>query len=136
MHKILLKIGAALGLAVAVTMMAEVERALQKPTAQGAEPVVIKEMNAADTQLIPIKQGQDVILRVINGAAEATNVTIVTPNTVGGNAVADLVVEVPANKTKIIGPFDPSIYANANGFLEVKFSKVATVTLEATLVSF
>ena len=134
--KILLKLGAALGIAAAMTMMAEVERALQKPTPQGVEPVVIAGMSAADTQLISCKQGQDILLRVINGSAEATNVTIVTPNTVGGNAVADLVVEVAAGKTKLIGPFDPAIYQNANGFLEVKFSKVTTITLEATLVSF
>jgi hypothetical protein len=134
--KLLLKIGAALGLAVAVTMLAEVQRELQKPTPQGVEPTIIKEMNLADTQLIPGKQGQDVLLRVINGVTADTIVTIVTPNTVGGNAIADLTVEVKKEKTKLIGPLDPSIYCNAAGNIEVKFSAVTNVTLEATLVTY
>lgn len=134
--KTLLKIGAALGIAAAMTMMAEIERVPQRVTIAGVEPVVIAGMAAPDVQLIPIKQGGDIFLRVINGAAEATNVTIVTPGEVGGNAVADRVVEVPANKTRLIGPFDPAVYQNAAGFMEVKFSKVTTVTLEVTQVAY
>jgi hypothetical protein len=113
--------------------MAEVERAAQKPTAVGAVPTVISGMSSSDTQLISNKNG-DTILRVINGAAEATKVTIVTPGEVGGNPIADKEVEVAATTTKIIGPFDPSIYNDVHGKLNVKFSKVTTVTLEVTQV--
>lgn len=114
--------------------MAEVERKPQRATHKGAAPTVISGMLAPDTQLIPNKQG-DVILRVINGGSETTKVTVVTPGEVGGNAIADSEVEVAAGATKIIGPFDPAVYNNANGQLEVKLSKVTTVTMEATRVA-
>ncbi len=118
----------------AAVMMAEVERVPDSLTASGAEPTVISGMSAADIQLIPNKNG-NVQLRVINGSAEATKVTIVTPGEQGGNPVADKEVEVAAGKTKVIGPFDPNVYNNVKGFLEVKFSKVATITMEIQKVS-
>lgn len=136
MIKTLLKVGVALGIAAAATMMAEIQRELQKPTPQGVEPTIFAGMAAPDVQLIPGKQGGDVLLRVTNGVTADTVVTIVTPNSVGGNAIADLTVEVKKEKTKLIGPLDPSIYCNAAGNIEVKFSAVTNVTLEATLVSF
>lgn len=114
--------------------MADVERAAQKPTAAGAVPTAFEGLQAADTQLIDNKTG-DVILRVVNGGAEATDVTIVTPGQVGGNAVADRVVTVANGATKLIGPFDPETYNNAKGQLQVQFSKVASVKLEVTKVA-
>jgi hypothetical protein len=113
--------------------MAEVARVPQVPTAAGAAPTVISGMNSADTQVIPNKNS-DVILRVINGAAEATKVTIVTPGEVGGNPISDREVEVGATSTKIIGPFDKSTYNDIHGNLNVKLSKVTTVTMEITQV--
>jgi hypothetical protein len=114
--------------------MAEVERKPQRTNHKGAVPTVVSGMSAADTQLIPNKGG-DVILRIINGAAEATKATIVTPGEVDGNLVADLEIEVAATTTKILGPYDPAVYNDANGNLNLKLSKVTTVTLEATRVA-
>lgn len=114
--------------------MAEVERAPQRTTADGVEPNVIEGLNSADTQVIPNKNG-DVILRVINGGAEATNVTVVTPGEVGGNAIADKVVAVAAGKTRLIGPFDPAVYNDGKGNLAVQLSKVTSVKLEVTKVA-
>jgi hypothetical protein len=114
--------------------MAEVERAPQQPTAAGVEPAVIEGMNAADTQLVPNRNG-DVVLRVKNESGEATKVTIVTPNEVNGNAIADKEVEVAAGKTKLIGPFPPSTYNTKKGFLQVKFTKTTSVKLEVTRVT-
>lgn len=114
--------------------MAEVTRNPQRTTTAGAEPTVIEGLSSADTQVIPNKQG-DVILRVTNGGAEATNVTVVTPGTVGGNAIADKVVAVAAGKTELIGPFDPAVYNDGKGNLAVQFSKVTSVKLEVTKVA-
>lgn len=114
--------------------MAEVERKPQKPTAAGAAPTVIEGLSSADTQVIANKNG-DVILRVINGGAEAATVTVVTPGEVGGNAVADRTIEVAAGATRLIGPFDPETYNDAKGNLAVKFSKVTSVKLEVTQVA-
>jgi hypothetical protein len=110
--------------------MAEVTREPQTPTAAGVEPTVISAMSTADTQVIPNANG-DVVLRVINGSAEATTVTIVTPGTEDGNAVADKEVIVAAGKTKLIGPFNPSVY-NTERNLQVKFSKTTSITMEIT----
>ena len=113
--------------------MAEVTRAVQTPGASGAEPTVFEGLSAADTQVIPNKNG-DVILRVNNAGSEATNVTVVTPGEVDGNPVADKIGAVAAGKTKLIGPFDPAIYNDKHGNLAVTLSKVTSVKLECTRV--
>jgi hypothetical protein len=114
--------------------MAKVERKPQRTSAKGAVPTVLSGLSAADTQIIPNKGG-DVLLRVINGGSEPTNVTVATPGEVDGNAIADLVVAVAAGVTKDIGPLDPAVYNDEEGNLEVTFSKVATLTLEVKRVS-
>jgi hypothetical protein len=127
MFRRLLKLGMALGLAV---MMAEVPQAVQKVSAAGAEPTVISGLSAADTQLIP--NDGHTVLRVINGGAEPTEVTITTPGTeTGGVGIEDRKVTVANTKTKIIGPFPRSLYGNT---LEVKLTKVTSVTLEIVSV--
>ena len=115
--------------------MAEQNRVPDQPTANGKEPTVLEGLSAADTQIIPNKNG-DVTLRVVNGSAEAVKVTIVTPHEQGGNPVADKEVEIAAGKTKVIGPLDPSVYNNAKGNLEVKFNKVANIKLEIQKTAF
>jgi hypothetical protein len=114
--------------------VAEVKRTPDVPTASGVEPTVIEGMNTADTQLIANKSG-NVLLRVSNGSGEATEVTIVTPGTVNGNAIADKVVSVAAGKTKEIGPFAPSTYNNTKKNLEVKFSKTTSIKLEVAEIT-
>jgi len=114
--------------------MAEVKRTPDVPTASGLEPTVIEGMNTADVQIIANKRG-NVLLSVKNESAEATEVTIITPNTVNGNAIADKVVSVPASKTRKIGPFAQSTYNNKKGNLEVKFSKTTSIKLEVTEVT-
>jgi hypothetical protein len=132
--KTLLKIGLALGVAVAATMMAEIERAPQKPIAQGVKATVIEGMSAADTQIIP-NPNANVMLRITAGA-EAIKVTVVTPNAPGGNAIADLENEIGIGETEVMGPFDPTVYNNSKNQLEVKFNKVAGVKMEVYQVSF
>jgi hypothetical protein len=130
MFKTLLKLGFALGLAV---MMAEVERLPTKYNAKGAEPVVIEGLLAADTQLIPNKNG-NVILRII-APAEEIEVTAVTPNEVGGNPIADLTNKIASGKVEIMGPFDPSVYNDAKGNLNIKVNK-AGVKIEIIEVAY
>jgi hypothetical protein len=132
--KKLFQLGLALGIAAAALMMAEVERAVQAGAVAGVVPTVIEGMSAADTQLIP-NDGRTV-LRVNNGGAEPTEVTIVTPGEAPGSlAVEDRKVTVANGVTKVIGPFDRGTYNNSKGQLEVKFSKVASVKLEILSVA-
>jgi hypothetical protein len=53
--------------------------------------------------------GENVVLHVKNGAV-LCNVTIVTPNTIDGLALADRLVAVTATEERIIGPFPNALY--------------------------
>lgn len=66
-------------------------------------------------------------LHVNNASAGSINVTITTPTTVDGNAVADLVVAVGAGVEKIIGVFPPTLY-NTDGEVYVDWSSGTSVT--------
>jgi hypothetical protein len=121
MKKVLKAFALALGVAVAMSM-AEVERARQKTEAKGAEPVVVEPV-ANDTQLIP--NGDGTTLLRITAPAEAVEVTVITPNQVGGNPIEDLKNPIGSSKTEVMGPFDPGVYNNSKGQLEVKINKSA-----------
>jgi hypothetical protein len=66
-------------------------------------------------------------LLVKNGGVAPINVTITTPTTVDGNAVADLVVVVTNAEQRMIGPFPPNLY-NTDGYVYVDYSSGTTVT--------
>ena len=66
-------------------------------------------------------------LLVKNGAGAPINVTITTPTTVDGNAVADLVVAVTNGEQRMIGPFPPNLY-NTDGYVYVDYSSGTTIT--------
>lgn len=72
-----------------------------------------------------------VFLHVKNGSESSINVTIETPNTVDGNAIADLVVAVGAGVEKLIGPFAPGIYNDEDANVKVTFSAVTSITIAA-----
>lgn len=57
--------------------------------------------------------GENVVLHVKNGAT-AVNVTISTPNTVDGLAIADRVVTVAGTSEAIIGPFPNAVYGTVD----------------------
>lgn len=67
-------------------------------------------------------------LVVVNGAGAPINVTISTPGTVDGLAVADLVVAVTNAEKREIGPFPPNIYNQADGKVYVDYSSGVTIT--------
>ncbi|MFD4196621.1 hypothetical protein [Amycolatopsis thermoflava] len=56
-----------------------------------------------------------VALMVTNGSGSSINVTVESPVTVDGLAVAELVVAVPAGATKFIGPFRQSTFGRPVG---------------------
>lgn len=75
-----------------------------------------------------------VYLEVKNASAGAIDVTVQTPATVAGLAVAELVVSIPATTgQKKIGPFMPRAFnrpagGSDAGLVYVDFSAVASVT--------
>ena len=63
-----------------------------------------------------------------NGATDVS-ITFETPNTVGGNEIADRVVLVSASTTELIGPFPPSIYNDSDVKVQMTYDNEVNVTL-------
>lgn len=74
-------------------------------------------MSAADNYIIR-NSGRVVLLFIKTGAGAAT-ITVVTPGTVDGNAVAEQTFQVPATTGVVCARFNPSVYNDASGDLDV-----------------
>lgn len=101
-----------------------------------ADEGVVAALAAANVDGHSIPGGGGVRLLVKNGGGSSINVTIQTPATQGGLAVADQVVAVGAGVQKAIGPFDSRLYDRPSGAADagkvyVDFSDVTTVTILA-----
>lgn len=85
--------------------------------------------NITDTFTFP--NDGETFLHVKKTGAGSCNVTVVTPGTVDGNAIADLVVSIPASTgDKMIGPFRPEIYNDpTTGLISCTFSEVTGLTV-------
>lgn len=70
-------------------------------------------------------------VHVKNASGASVNVTIQTPGTVDGLAVADRVVAVPASEERMIGPFAPSDYNQDDDEVYVDYSATSSVTAAA-----
>jgi hypothetical protein len=74
-------------------------------------------------------------LEVANGSGGTITVTVETPITFLGLAVADKTVAIPDGETYFIGPFRPSLYnqltGSYKGFVYVEYSSATTVTVAA-----
>lgn len=49
-------------------------------------------------------------LHVKNGSVAAVTATLTTPGSVGGLAIADAVISVPAGGERVIGPIAPALF--------------------------
>lgn len=78
-----------------------------------------------------------VFIHVINADASSKDITIITPNTIDGLALADLTVSVPASEERIIGPFPHAVYCKNDTTLSithaiwVDYSATTSVTIAA-----
>lgn len=75
--------------------------------------------------------GKDTFAHVKNGSGGSIDVTIETPGTVDGLAIADRVVAVPAGEERMIGPFPTATYSNSVG---LTYSGVTSLTVAAIRV--
>ena len=80
-------------------------------------------VGAVDIYFIP-NNGR--VLLAVSSTPGAT-VTVITPGTVDGLAIVDLVVTVAAAKQHLIGPFPPQFYNGTDGTMQVLFSAAASV---------
>lgn len=120
--------------------MARAALTLQNLSAGGLAPSFTAAI--ADGHAINNQYG-NVVLWVKNGSGASINITIVTPGTVDGNAIADKVVAVPAGADRIIGPFDPRYYnqddssgdTGLNYAAFINYSATASVTIAALRIA-
>lgn len=102
-------------------------------TQTATEAGIIPSFTAANSEGHSIATG--VMLYVKNGGGGSINVTIQTPATFRGKAVAETVVAVGAGVDKIIGGLDPASYKRPTapdaGKVYVDFSGVTSVTVAA-----
>lgn len=73
--------------------------------------------------------GDHVCLHVKNGGGSSITVTLVTPGTVEGLAVADVAVVVPNAGERMIGPLPASLFRASDGYADVTYSGVTSVTV-------
>lgn len=73
--------------------------------------------------------GDGVFLEVLNGDASSKTVTLATPGTVDGLAIADRAVIIPAGERWKIPV--PRLYAKADGYCDVTYSAVTSLTVGA-----
>lgn len=72
--------------------------------------------------------GDGVFLHVKNGSGGAVTVTVVTPGTVVGQAIADVANSVAAGGEEFLGPFPAQHFAGADGKADITWSATTSVT--------
>ncbi len=92
----------------------------------GIVPAYQAGITAVDTYTFP-NDGRT-FLHVKKGA-NGCNVTVTTPATFRGKAVADTVIAIGANTDQMIGPFPADLYSDATGLVTVAFSEVTGLTV-------
>jgi hypothetical protein len=110
--------------------MADVSLTVQDCVVTGLAPSYTGSLSTENTYQVQ-NNGRVFLHFKKTGAGECT-VTITTPVTKGGLAVADRTLTVPATTgDKMIGPFPPSIYNNSSGLLEFTASEVTDLSVAA-----
>ena len=111
--------------------MADVTIAVQQATREGLTAAYTGSLKIADTHFV--NNDGKTLLHLKNGTGEAT-ITIATPQTVDGLAVADRAVTVPANAERFVGPFPPGIYNDAGHNLSFNVTGVTGLEVAALRV--
>lgn len=110
--------------------MADVDLTIQKIVATGLTPSYTGSL--ATTNTYKIRNNGRVFVQVKKSGAGDCTVTIATPKTVGGLAVADQTVTVAATTgDKQIGPWPPDIYNDGSGDVNLTFSEITGLTVGA-----
>jgi len=74
----------------------------------------------------------NVFIMAANGSGGAITLTFKTPGTVGGGvAIDEHEVSIAAGDEEMIGPFDPAIFNQSDGNVDLDFSAVTSLTVGA-----
>ena len=71
----------------------------------------------------------DEFIHIKNGDASSHTLTIETPATVDGLAVADRTVSIPAGEERMVGPFQAATYNDSGGLVQLTYDGVTSVTI-------
>ena len=88
-------------------------------------------LEAANVDGESILNNSAMFVEILNGNAADCNVTVQTPRTVDGLAVAELAVVVSQNERMFIGPFPSTTFNQTGGVIYVDFDTVTDVTIAA-----
>lgn len=100
------------------------------PAAQGGTTAAPTAMDAADTYIV--RNNGRVLLHFVKTGAGAATITIQTPKTVNGLAVAEETVAVPATTGNVwAGPFNPNTFNDASGDMRFTTDEDTGITVEA-----
>ena len=97
---------------------------------EGVAPPAQTNADAANDHQLDFNDGR-VLLEVVSTDAGAQSVTVVTPGQQSGLGVADLVVSVPAGATRLMGPFSPGTFNNADGTVYIDTTVSTTLKFRA-----
>jgi hypothetical protein len=85
--------------------------------------------NGSGGHSLPNNAGNEFIH--VKTTTNAVVVTIQTPGTVDGLAIADRTVSIGTSSERMIGPFPPSYYNQADGAVYIDFDVVTGATIAA-----
>ena len=93
-------------------------------------PGVEQVLGAADAGLTEefVNTGKEFII-IANGSGGAIVLTVITQVTVDGFAVDDYTASIPAGETRMIGPFPPGTYNDANSKVQMTLASDTSMTL-------
>ena len=100
----------------------------QQTTSAGAAITLVAAAGGGDTA--DISNGRTIIWAK-NGSGGAITVTIDTPGTVDGLAIANQAVSVPAGGERLIGPLNPAVYGQ---IASITYSGVTSLTVGAVSI--
>lgn len=95
----------------------------------GVDLTAILEAFNADGE--KVLNGGDVFVVVYNGSGGTRTVTVTTPRTVDGLAVADLTATVDTTDYLLLGPFPTDTFNNSDGKVYVDVDSETSVTVGA-----
>ena len=86
--------------------------------------------NAADAAGDKFSNDGNIIAIIENGDASDHTATFQTARSIGGLAIADPAITVTAGEERIVGPFDPALFNDSDGYVNISYDAVTSVTIQ------
>ena len=112
--------------------MADVTVSPQTISRVGLDPSYTGSLDATDNYFV--NNDGRTFLHVKKGTGTDSVVTVVTPGSVHGLAIADLEVTIPTSEERMIGPFPPGTFSDADFNLEFTVTEPTNLTVAAVRI--